>query len=89
MYLSYSLQFKQPSKQRALAIQKAYRYLRHNKIPAFYSLINNMTLDAGVTALLECVGIGKMKPNILLMGYKSNWRTCPDDLLQQYFSCMQ
>ena len=48
-----------------------------------------MKLNAGVTALLECVGVGKMKPNILLMGYKSDWKTSSSDDLQCYFECLQ
>ena len=31
------------------------------------------TLRSGVQSLLQTVGLGKMQPNILLLGYKTQW----------------
>jgi solute carrier family 12 sodium/potassium/chloride transporter 2 len=30
-------------------------------------------LRAGVQQLLQSVGLGKMHPNIMMLGYKANW----------------
>ena len=83
------LQHQQTSRERQETISRACGYLRCNKIKAFYSLIDSMNLHKGVTALLETVGVGKMRPNILLMGYKNDWQTCDRDALDQYFGAIQ
>ena len=80
---------KQTAREREDMINKAHRYLRYNKIKAFYSLIDDTSLQRGVAALLKTVGVGKMKPNILLMGFKDDWRTCDRDYLSQYFETIQ
>ena len=36
-------------------------------------------------ALMELSGLGKLKPNMLLIGYKTNWQDCPLDELLEYF----
>jgi solute carrier family 12 (sodium/potassium/chloride transporter), member 2 len=33
----------------------------------------------------QATGIGKLKPNLVLMGYKSDWKTCDHAELEQYF----
>ena len=39
--------------------------------------------------MLQVSGVGKMKPNILLMGYKKDWRTCDKESLDEYFAAIQ
>ena len=34
-------------------------------------------------------GVGKFKPNILVMGFKSNWENDNPDLIYQYFMTVQ
>ena len=77
------------SKNRATELQKAYKYLRMHKIKGFCSLIDNVEMQQGVAAMLEVAGVGKMKPNILLMGFKNDWRTCDKPALDQYFATIQ
>jgi solute carrier family 12 sodium/potassium/chloride transporter 2 len=59
------------------------------KIKGFCSLIDNMDLQNGFTAMLQAFGVGKMKPNILSMGFKNDWRTCDQPALDQYFATIQ
>lgn len=63
-------------------------FLRAHKIKAFYSQVDELPFEAGAKALLQAAGVGKLKPNILLMGYKSNWQASPKDLLM-YFNVLQ
>lgn len=37
---------------------------------------------------MQATGIGKLKPNIILMGYKTDWQTCDHKELDQYFNVM-
>ena len=39
--------------------------------------------------MLEVVGVGKIKPNILLIGFKNDWRVCDQHSLSQYFATIQ
>jgi solute carrier family 12 sodium/potassium/chloride transporter 2 len=38
---------------------------------------------------MEITGLGKLRPNMILMGYKENWKTCNEEELQQYFNVIQ
>lgn len=72
--------------------RRAYQYLRGQKIKGFFSLIDDCGapgLRLGTSALLQVAGIEKMRPNVLLMGYKNDWRTCDRDDLVQYFGAIQ
>jgi len=68
---------------------KASRFLRHHKTKAFYNLLDNLSFSDGVGALLQATGIGKMKPNILLLGYQSQWRTAEGLQIEEYFASIQ
>ncbi|XP_076640567.1 sodium chloride cotransporter 69 isoform X1 [Colletes latitarsis] len=63
-------------------------WFRANKIKAFYSLVDGASFQDGATSLLQAAGLGKMRPNILLMGYKQDWITCPRKNLNMYFNVM-
>lgn len=63
-------------------------WFRANKIKAFYSMVDGANFQDGTTSLLQAAGLGKMRPNILLMGYKQDWATCPRENLNMYFNVM-
>ncbi|KAG5884017.1 hypothetical protein JTB14_018579, partial [Gonioctena quinquepunctata] len=73
---------------RLTRMNKAYDYLRTNKIKAFYSTIDNMSFEVGAKALLQTSGIGKLSPNVLMMGYKNDWATCSKEELLAYFNVL-
>lgn len=60
-----------------------------HKIKGFCSLIDDASFQSGVSAMLEVAGVGKMKPNILLLGFKADWRNCDKQSLDQYFAAIQ
>jgi len=39
--------------------------------------------------LLQSVGLGKLRPNVLLMGFKSNWQTASVDEVADYFAIIK
>uniref|UniRef100_A0A914X9Q7 Solute carrier family 12 member 2 n=1 Tax=Plectus sambesii TaxID=2011161 RepID=A0A914X9Q7_9BILA len=49
------------------------KWLENRKVKAFYNPIANATLSSGTDILLQMSGLGKLKPNVLLMGFKGNW----------------
>jgi solute carrier family 12 sodium/potassium/chloride transporter 2 len=69
--------------------RKSYCWLHANKIKAFYALVDGIEFETAARALLQASGIGKLKPNILMMGYKSDWRNCNTEDLAVYFTVLQ
>jgi hypothetical protein len=43
------------------------------KIKAFYTAVANTSFRLGTQTLLQTAGLGKLRPNIFLLGFKSNW----------------
>ncbi|XP_046634344.1 bumetanide-sensitive sodium-(potassium)-chloride cotransporter-like isoform X2 [Daphnia pulicaria] len=80
------VQEKISTKRRGEILQKSYRHLRKNEIKGFCSLIANVDLPSGTSAMLEVVGVGKIMPNILFIGFKNDWRVCDKNSLSQYFA---
>ena len=89
IYLFISVQQgHQSTKECKETIQAAYEYFRNHRIKGFFSLLDNMGLQQGTSALLQVAGLGKMKPNILLLGYKNDCKSARNTFLtnisQQY-----
>ncbi|XP_058809410.1 bumetanide-sensitive sodium-(potassium)-chloride cotransporter isoform X2 [Phymastichus coffea] len=75
-------------KTRGLMVAKTSAWFRANKLKAFYSLLDGATFQDGATSLMQACGLGKLRPNVLLMGYKSDWLVCPRRSLVEYFNVM-
>ncbi|XP_052280558.1 solute carrier family 12 member 2-like isoform X2 [Dreissena polymorpha] len=68
--------------------QKGYvtRWLNKRKIKAFYSVTTATNYRQGARGLMQTAGIGKLKPNILMMGFKSTWITDEPTNMDTYLS---
>uniref|UniRef100_A0A7I4YS88 AA_permease domain-containing protein n=1 Tax=Haemonchus contortus TaxID=6289 RepID=A0A7I4YS88_HAECO len=69
-------------------------WLRKRRVKAFYASVANASLRAGSQSLLQVCGLGKLRPNIILIGFKTNWnRGGPTTLalneLNEYFGTIQ
>uniref|UniRef100_A0A672UBD9 Solute carrier family 12 member 3 n=1 Tax=Strigops habroptila TaxID=2489341 RepID=A0A672UBD9_STRHB len=51
------------------------KWLMKRKIKAFYTDVVAENLRSGVQMLIQAAGLGKMRPNILVLGYKRNCAT--------------
>ncbi|XP_055610809.1 bumetanide-sensitive sodium-(potassium)-chloride cotransporter isoform X2 [Uranotaenia lowii] len=61
------------------------KFLEIRKIRGFYQPIDGLSIENSVHALIQTSGVGKLSPNIVLLGYKADWMTCPvKDLLTYY-----
>ncbi|NWX15054.1 S12A3 protein, partial [Aegotheles bennettii] len=60
------------------------KWLTKRKIKAFYTDVVAEDLRSGVQMLMQAAGLGKMRPNILVLGYKRNWRTASPQSLEDY-----
>ncbi|KAK3849934.1 hypothetical protein Pcinc_043333 [Petrolisthes cinctipes] len=68
--------------------KQAYTWFNKHKIRAFYSVVEGTTLEHGAKSLCQLVGLGKLKPNTVLLGFKSNWRKCDKNELRAYFNTL-
>uniref|UniRef100_A0A915PZ03 Uncharacterized protein n=1 Tax=Setaria digitata TaxID=48799 RepID=A0A915PZ03_9BILA len=48
-------------------------WLRKRHVKSFYVSVANPSLRIGAQTLLQVAGLGKLKPNILITGFKRNW----------------
>lgn len=68
--------------------ERASNWFRKHRVKGFYALVDGEDFESGTRALMQASGIGKLKPNIILMGYKTDWQTCERKELVQYFNVM-
>lgn len=70
-------------------VNEAQKWLEARKIKAFYNIVDNVDFENGVRSLIQSSGFGKLSPNIVLMGYKNDWRTSDKSDLDRYFKALQ
>uniref|UniRef100_A0A7G3ATH7 Putative solute carrier family 12 n=1 Tax=Lutzomyia longipalpis TaxID=7200 RepID=A0A7G3ATH7_LUTLO len=75
-------------KTRLANLKEGQKWLKARKIKAFYNVVDDFSMEEGVRALIQASGFGKLSPNILLMGYKSDWKTCNHNELISYFTIL-
>ncbi|XP_068166257.1 solute carrier family 12 member 2-like [Antennarius striatus] len=52
---------------------RCQRWLNKKRIKAFYTSVIADNLRHGTQFLLQAVGLGRLKPNTLVIGFKTNW----------------
>lgn len=69
--------------------KRGHRWLHYHKVKGFFNVIYDKDFESGAKSLMQSAGVGKLRPNMLLMGYKSNWKKCSTTELLQYFNIIQ
>ncbi|PZC84037.1 bumetanide-sensitive sodium-(potassium)-chloride cotransporter isoform X1 [Helicoverpa armigera] len=75
-------------KERSTRSRADAEWLRLRKVRAFCSRVHGFGFEAGARALVQAAGVGRLAPNVLLMGYKADWTTAPADDLVAYFNVL-
>lgn len=86
--LGHVIQGPQTQRVRNALSKQSYNWLSRHKIRAFYSLVEANNLEEGCRNLFQLVGLGKLRPNTVLMGYKANWGKCDRLELKAYFNTL-
>ncbi|XP_067853869.1 solute carrier family 12 member 3 isoform X2 [Heptranchias perlo] len=60
------------------------KWLTKRKIKSFYTGVAADNLRSGTQMLMQAVGLGRMKPNVLVMGYKRNWQSDHPQNVENY-----
>ncbi len=58
-------------------------------VKAFVNLVQEANFFQGVRSLIQATGIGKLRPNIVMLGFKNNWTNVEQDELLDYFKTIQ
>ncbi|XP_060804526.1 bumetanide-sensitive sodium-(potassium)-chloride cotransporter [Amyelois transitella] len=75
-------------KERAARFRSSDEWLRGRKIRAFCSGVHGFSFELGARALMQAGGVGRLAPNVLLMGYKADWPSAPPEQLVAYFNVL-
>uniref|UniRef100_A0A8C3JEA0 Solute carrier family 12 member 1 n=1 Tax=Calidris pygmaea TaxID=425635 RepID=A0A8C3JEA0_9CHAR len=59
-------------------------WLTKNKRKAFYAAVAADSFRDGVKSLLQASGLGRMKPNTLVIGFKKDWRNATATQVENY-----
>uniref|UniRef100_A0A3B3V6H0 Solute carrier family 12 member 10, tandem duplicate 1 n=1 Tax=Poecilia latipinna TaxID=48699 RepID=A0A3B3V6H0_9TELE len=62
------------------------KWMNKRKVRSFYTPLSADNLRAGTKQLLQASGLGKLKPNTLVLGFKSNWRDSAPESIEDYIS---
>lgn len=73
-------------RQRLSYQRQALEWFEERKVKGFYSIVDDDDFESGARALMQASGVGKLRPNILMMGYKNDWQVCGKTELDAYFS---
>ncbi|CAG0879718.1 unnamed protein product [Cyprideis torosa] len=77
-----------PQERNRLIVQ-GNSWLRLQGVRGFLSILDDKSLQSGARSLMLCSGIGKVRPNIILVGYKQDWSTCSKEPLEEYFKVVE
>lgn len=56
---------------------------------AFFNLIQDSSFSQGVRSLMQATGIGKLRPNIVMLGFKRDWIDSQPKEVVEYFKAIQ
>jgi solute carrier family 12 sodium/potassium/chloride transporter 2 len=48
--------------------------------------VQSQSLGEGALSLMSSAGVGKMKPNIVLLGFMHSWKTRIEDDIESYYN---
>ncbi|XP_065836983.1 solute carrier family 12 member 2-like isoform X2 [Oscarella lobularis] len=59
-------------------------FIKTAKIKAFHTIVTAPSLRQGADNLMEASGLGKIKPNTVLIGYKTDWKSSSAEDIEAY-----
>ncbi|CAI9727615.1 solute carrier family 12 member 3-like isoform X1 [Octopus vulgaris] len=66
--------------------KEEYSWLQRRKIKCFYAPIVAPDFRLGVQAFMQTCGIGKLRPNTMVIGFKNRWRQGEPKEVEDYFN---
>lgn len=70
-------------------IDRAYELMKKRGVKGFYNYVTGTSLRDGSLALLQTAGLGKLKPNTLMLGFKVDWHSSDLEQVTNYVQIVQ
>jgi len=68
---------------------KANSWLSKHQVKGFYNVVDDVDFEEGARCLMQASGIGKLRPNVVLMGFKSDWISADPEDVKAYYRIIQ
>ncbi|KAK7892033.1 hypothetical protein WMY93_023996 [Mugilogobius chulae] len=68
--------------------EKHVTWLNQRKVKSFYRGVVSSDLRSGVNTLMQGAGLGRIKPNVLLLGFKTSWRNNSPQAAHDYIGIL-
>ncbi|XP_063227060.1 bumetanide-sensitive sodium-(potassium)-chloride cotransporter [Bacillus rossius redtenbacheri] len=68
--------------------RRSAAWLQQHKIKSFFSVVDGLRFEDAARSLMQASGVGKMRPNVVLMGFKNDWQSCGPGQLLAYFNVL-
>uniref|UniRef100_A0A3B5BID7 Solute carrier family 12 member 3-like n=1 Tax=Stegastes partitus TaxID=144197 RepID=A0A3B5BID7_9TELE len=62
------------------------KWMNKRKVRSFYTPFTADSLRVGARNLLQASGLGKLKPNTLVLGFKANWKESSAESIEDYIN---
>ncbi|KAL4099116.1 hypothetical protein QTP88_023594 [Uroleucon formosanum] len=72
-------------RQKKICLDKGIQWLSNFGIKSLYVVIDSIELDIATHIIYSC-GHGRLRPNIVMIGYKSDWLNCPYQDIKTYLN---
>ncbi|XP_050443366.1 bumetanide-sensitive sodium-(potassium)-chloride cotransporter-like [Adelges cooleyi] len=71
--------------QRQSLLDEGIGWLKKSRLSCLFNVMDSVSVDAAVRMIYMC-GHGQLRPNIILVGYKSDWSSCSEEELRSYLN---
>ncbi|XP_062404842.1 solute carrier family 12 member 1 [Sardina pilchardus] len=68
----------------AESVDSNLAWIKSKKRKAFYAPVAGSSLREGANTLLQAAGLGRLKPNTVVLGFKKDWRTASNEDVNNY-----
>uniref|UniRef100_A0A670JT63 Solute carrier family 12 member 2 n=1 Tax=Podarcis muralis TaxID=64176 RepID=A0A670JT63_PODMU len=79
---------RQAMKELSTDLPRYQRWLIKNKMKAFYAPVHAEDLRDGAQYLMQAAGLGRMKPNTLVLGFKKDWQSADMNDVDTYINLL-
>ncbi|CAE1286567.1 SLC12A2 [Acanthosepion pharaonis] len=71
---------------KVLKTSEEYNWLHRRKVKCFYTPIISPDFRVGVQSFMQTCGVGKLRPNTLIIGFKNRWKNGDPEEVEDYFN---
>jgi len=72
-------------KQRLAQSNRCSEWMKKNHVKGFYQAVEADNLDVASKSIFQSAGLGNLRPNTCIVGFKNDWRVCSAAELTNYF----